>query len=117
MKNDQVKTIKKFNKFDQEVDNANLDNVVDASENSYILYDNQNIIRETFISEIQKQVHLIGGVSFFDKIGLDGKMFLIGIGDKMKFDVKRNVQIKYFDFNLSPTNASESIIYKKKRNK
>ena len=53
--NDEVNTIKKFYNFDEEVENGNLDDVVNASENSYFLYDNQNLIRETFISEIEKK--------------------------------------------------------------
>ena len=53
---EQTKTIKKINRFDEEVAKANLNSVVTASQSSYFLYDNQNIIRETFISELQKQV-------------------------------------------------------------
>ena len=52
---DQIKTIKKFNRFDEEVAKANLDNldnVVTASQYSYFLHDNQYTIRETFISEL-----------------------------------------------------------------
>ena len=41
-------------------------------------------------------------------------MFLIETKDKMKFDVKENKQVSYFDFNLSPTRASETINYIKK---
>ena len=88
--------------------------MVTASQNSYFLYDNQNIIRETFISELQKQAYLIGGISFFDKVDKSSKMFLIEPIDKMKFDVRKNKQISYFDFNLSPTRASETISYIKK---
>ena len=59
-------------------------------------------------------MHLIGGISFFDKVDKTGKMYLIEPIDKMKFDVKKNKQINYFDFNLSPTRASETIEYIKK---
>ena len=111
---EQIKTIKKFNRFNEEVAKANLNSVVTALQSSYFLYDNHNIIRETFISELQKQVYLICGVSFFDKVGSDGKMFLIETKDKMKFDDKENKQICYFNFNLSPTHASETIKYIKK---
>ena len=111
---DQIKAIKKFNRFDEEVANANLNNVVTPSQNSYFLYDNQSMIRDTLISELQKQVYLIGGISFFDKVDKSGKMFLIEPIDKMKFDVRKNKQISYFDFNLSTTRASETIDYIKK---
>ena len=58
MAND-VNVIKKFNNLDQEVKDAKIDDVISASEHAYFLYDNQNLIRETFISEINNQVHLI----------------------------------------------------------
>ena len=80
---DEIKT-KKFNRFDEEVANANLNNVVTASQNPYFFYGNQNIIRETFISELQKQVYLIGGISCFDKVDKNGKMFFIEPIDKME---------------------------------
>ena len=110
----ETETIKKFNSLDEEVTNANLDNVVTASQNSYFLYDNQNIIRETFISELKKQVYLIGGISFFDKVDKIGKMNLIETIDKMKFDERKNKQISHFDFNLLPARANVTISYLKK---
>ena len=84
-----VNVIKKFNNLDQKVKDAKIDDVISASEHAYYLYDNQNLVRETFISEVNKQVHLIGSISFFDKIAADGKMFLIKTRDKLKFDVKK----------------------------
>ena len=112
-----VNVIKKFNNLDQEVKDAKIDGVISASEHAYFLYDNQNLVRETLISEINKQVHLIGSISFFDKIAADGKMLLIKTRDKLKFDVKKNAEISYFEFNLSPAHANKKIKLKKKRNK
>ena len=71
-----VNVIKKFNNLDQEVKDAKIDDVISESEHAYFLYNNQNLVREAFISEINKQVHLIGSISFFDKTAADGKMFL-----------------------------------------
>ena len=107
-----VNVIKKFNNLDQEVKDAKIDDVISASEHAYFLYDNQNLVRETFISEINKQVHLIGSISFFDKIAADGKMLLIKTRDKLKFDVKKNAEISYFEFNLSPAHANKKIKFK-----
>ena len=84
-----VNVIKRFNNLDQEVKDAKIDYLISASEHAYFLYDNQNLVRETFISEINKQVHLIESISFFDKIAADGKMFLIKTRDKLKFNVKK----------------------------
>ena len=44
-------------------------------------------------------------------------MFLIKTRDKLKFDVKENVEISYSEFNLSPAHANKKIKLKKKRNK
>ena len=102
-----VNAIKKFNNLDQEVKDAKIDDVISVPEHAYFLYDNQNLVRETFLSEINKQVHLIGSISFFDKIAADGKMFLIRTRDKLKFDVKKSAEISYFEFNLSPARANK----------
>ena len=91
-----VNVIRKFNNLDQEVKDVKIDDVISASEHAYFLYDNQNLVRETSISEINKQVHLIGSISFFDKIAADSKMFLRKTRDKLKFDVKKNAEISYF---------------------
>ena len=102
----QKNTIKNYNNFDKEIEQARLDTaktlLIEASESSYFLYDNLNLIRETFVSELQKKVYLIGGISFFDRTYEDGKMFLIKTNNKMKFDVRKNEEINHFDFNLSP---------------
>ena len=72
--NDNLNTIKKINNFEKEVKDVKLDDVSNEAEKVYFLYDNQNLVRETFISEINKHVYLIGGISFFDKIRSDGKI-------------------------------------------
>ena len=104
--NDNLNTIKKFNNFDKEVGEAKLDDVSNEAEKAYFLYDNQNLVRETFISEINKHVYLIGGISFFDKIRSDGKILLIKAESKLKFH--------YFEFNISPTIANKKIKFKKR---
>ena len=101
------KDIKSFNNYDKEVALAKLNDIAHPSEHAYFLYNTQNLIRETFISEINKQVNLIGSISFFDKIAKDGKIQLIKTKDKLKFDVKKNAVISYLEFNLSPTHASK----------
>ena len=85
-----------------------------AHEHSYFLYDSDSLIRETFISELNKKVYLLDSITFYDKINNQGKAFLIRNQSKLKFDIKKNVAINSFNFNLSHTNLSGSIKFKKK---
>ena len=107
--------IKIFNKFEKEVEEANVKEFEDSSakEHSYFVYDNQNLIRETFISELNKTIHLVGAITFFDVIPKSGKVNLINSKNKLKFDVVKNNEIASFNFNISHTNAKKKIDFKK----
>ena len=109
--------IKKFNKFEKEVEEANVKGFEDGSarEHSYFVYDNQNLTRETFISELNKTIHLVGAITFFDVIPKSGKVNLINLKNKLKFDVVKNNEIASFNFNISHTNAKNKIDFKKKK--
>ena len=61
--NAEISKIKNFSNLEKQVEDAKIDAVVSASERAYFLYDNQSLIRETFISEINKQVNLVGSIS------------------------------------------------------
>ena len=80
---------------------------------TYFLYDNNALIRETFIKEINKKVNLIGSIAFYEKAEKSGKSLLITSGTKLKFDLKENQLTENFNFNLSHTNASSKILFKK----
>ena len=72
-----LNTIKRFNNFDDELKDINIEVAETSYEHSYILYDNNSLIRETFVSELNKRVYLIGSTSFYDKVNETGKSFLI----------------------------------------
>ena len=78
------------------------------------MYGNQNLIRETFISELNKTIHLVGAITFFDVIPKNGKVNLINSKNKLKFDVVKNNEIASFNFSISHTNAKKKIDFKKK---
>ena len=99
-----LNTIKKFNNFDKYND-LNLEVAKTPYGHSYFLYDNDSLIRETFISELNKKVYLIGSITFYDEINKKGKAFLMRNKSKLKFDVKKNTVIDNFNFSLSHTNA------------
>ena len=108
-----LNTIKKFNKFDDELKDINIEVAKTSYEHSYFLYDNNSLIRETFVLELNKRVYLIGSISFYEEVNETGKSSLIRNDTKLKFDVKKNQVIENFNFNLSHTNASGKILLKK----
>ena len=93
--------------------NLNIETVKASREHSYFLYDNNALIREAFITEINKKVYLIGSITFYEKADKTGKSFLITSGTKLKFDLKENRLMDHFNFNLSHTNESGKILLKK----
>ena len=107
-----LNTIKKFNNFDDELKDINIEVAKTSYEHSYFLFDNNSLIRETFVSELNKRVYLIGSISFYEEVNETGKSFLIRNETKLKFDVKKNQAIENFNFNLSHTNASGKILLK-----
>ena len=108
-----LNTIKKFNNFDDELKDINIEVAKTSYEHSYFLYDNSSLIRETFVSELNKRVYLISSISFYKEVNETGKSFYIRNETKLKFDVKKNQVIENFNFNLSHTNASGKILLKK----
>ena len=61
-----LNTIKKFNNFDDELKDINIEVAKTSYEHSYFLYDNNSLIRETFVWELNKRVYLIGSISFYE---------------------------------------------------
>ena len=108
-----LNTIKKFNNFDDELKDINIEVAKTSYEHSYFLYDNNSLIKETFVSELNKRVYLIGSISFYEEVNETGKSFLIRNETKLKFDVRKNCVINNFNFNLTHTNLSGKINLKK----
>ena len=111
--NDKFNTIKKYNDYSDKFKNLNIETVKASREHSNFLYDNNALIRETFITEINKKVNLIGSITFYEKADKTGKSFLITSGTKLKFDLKENRLTDNFNFNISRTNESGKILLKK----
>ena len=111
----QMNSIKNFNNYDKMAKETEAYNLLSISEYAYFLYDNQNIIKETFISEINRKVSLIGSISFFDKVKDSGEMSLINNKNKLLFKLKTNKILSKLSFNLSPTIASQKIKFTKRQ--
>ena len=109
LKTTNLNIIKKFNNFDD----SKIEVAKTSYEHSYFLYDNNSLIRETFVSELNKRVCLIGSISFYEEANETGKSFLIRNETKLKFDVKKNQVIENFNFHLSHTNESGKLLLKK----
>ena len=108
-----LNTIKKCNNFDDELKDINIEVAKTSNEHSYFLCDNNSLIRETFVSELNKRVYLIGSISFYEEVNETVKSFLIRKDTKLKFGIKKNQVIENFNFNLSHTNASGKTLLKK----
>ena len=114
----EMNDLTKFNKYEKQVKDANLkdiNKVIKASEHAFFLYDNQNVINETFISEIYKKVSLIGGVWYFVKTGSDGKIELVTSKNKLNFKIKKQQNLTKFSFGIAPVVASKKIDFKNKK--
>ena len=110
---DKLNTIKKYNDYSKDFEDLNIKTIKASREHSYFLYDNNSLIRETFTTEINKKVNLIGSITFYEKTEKTGKSFFITSRKKLKFDFKENQLTENFNFNLSHTNASGKILLKK----
>ena len=96
-----------YEKAVKDVDFKNIKTIKKPSEHAYFLYENQNIIKETFISEINKRVSLLGGVWYFVKTGSDGKIEIVTSKNKLRFKIKKNESLSKFNFNISPVTAAK----------
>ena len=106
-------TSKKYNDYSNSLKDFNIESIKTSREHSYFLYDNNALIRGTFITEINKKVNLIGSIAFYEKAEKSGKSLLITSRTKLKFNLKENQLTENFNFNLSHTNASGKILLKR----
>ena len=84
------------------------------SQEGYFLYDDSNIIRETFILEINKKVPLIGSISYFDKVNSDDEVKLITPKNRLKIEVKENLLLDELAFQLQSTLGNKTINLRKR---
>ena len=105
-----INQLKNYNNYDDKV--KDIKEIKLSREHSYFLYDNKSLIRETFVTELNKKIYLIGSISFYDKENSDGKSFLVRSDTKIKFDFKENQVVENLIFNLSHTNESAKILLK-----
>ena len=112
--------LEKFNNYKKQVDNVDPSNVeksdlVLASEHAFFLYNNQNIIKETFISEINKKVSLMGSLWYFVKTGSNGRMNLVNSRNKLNFKIRKSQNLAKLSFGISPVVVSKKINFKSRQ--
>ena len=107
--NSSLDNIKRLIKESEKVEKT-----IGISQEGYFLYDDSNIIKETFISEINKRVPLIGSISYFDKVNADDKTELITSKNRLKFEPRENSLLEYLAFQLQPTFGNKKINLRKK---
>ena len=79
-------TLKNYNDYSDSLKDLKIERIKLSREHSYFLYDNKSLIRETFITELNKKIYLIGSIAFYDKAVDTGKAFLVESNRKLKFD-------------------------------
>ena len=94
-----------------------MNKTIKPTEFAFFLYENSNIIKETFVSELNKKVSLLGGVWYYVKAdSKDGKIELITPRNKLKFNVKQNVSLSDLNLSIAPVIALPKIEFKGKEN-
>ena len=69
---------------------ANVKSLTVAHEN-FFLYDNENIITETYVSELNENISIYGLIAFFGKTtNKDNKLHLMTPKLKLKFSLKKD---------------------------
>ena len=107
-----LNTLKNDNDYSHNLKDLKIETIKLSREHSYFLYDNKSLIRETFITELNKKIYLIGTIAFYDKAVDTGKAFIVEGDRKLKFDFKQNQVVENLIFNLSHTTKSAKILLK-----
>ena len=97
-------------------DFTNLNKTIKPTEFAFFLYENLNIIKETFVSELNKKVNLIGGVWYYVKAdNADGKIELVTPKDKLKFNIKQDISLSELSLLIAPVIASQKLNLRKRK--
>ena len=74
---------------------------------SYFLYDKSNLIKETFITEINKIVLIYGSISYFAERKQENKIFqMISPRNLLEFYVAKDTVKKRLDFQITNINGA-----------
>ena len=104
--------LKNYNDNSDSMKDLKIEAIKLSREHLYFLYDNKSLVRETFITELNKKIYLIGSIAFYDKGIKTGKAFLVENDRKLKFDFKENQIVENLIFNLSHATKSAKILLK-----
>ena len=97
-------------------DFTNLNKTIKPTEFAFFLYENLNIIKETFVSELNKKVNPIGGVWYYVKAdNADGKIELVTPKNKLKFNIKQDISLSELSLSIAPVIASQKLNLRKRK--
>ena len=80
----------------------------------YFLYDKSNLIKQTFVTEMNKLLSIYGSISYFDKKGRNETAQIISFNDPLKFFLSNDTVKNSLDFKLTKINGSRQQIKDKK---
>ena len=69
------------------------------------MYDKSKLIKQTFLTEINKLLSIYGSISYFDKKGINETPQIIFFKDSLKFSVSNDTVKNSLDFKLTKFNG------------
>ena len=78
------------------------------------LYDKSNLIKQTFVTEINKLLSIYGSISYFDKKGTNEAAQIISFNNHLKCFISNDTVKNSLDFKLTKINGSLPAIRDKK---
>ena len=73
---------------------------------SYFSYDKINLIKQTFVTEINKLLSIYGSTSYFDKKGTNEAAQIISFNNPLRFFVSNDTIKNSLDFKLTKINGN-----------
>ena len=74
----------------------------------FFLYDLENIIRPSFITELQEEFNIYGLINFSSKIGKEKKLKIISPKNYLKFEIERNVYKNQLKLELNKVHTKKT---------
>ena len=78
------------------------------------MYDESNVIEQTFATEINKSISVYGSISFFNKKCVNEKVQIVSFNSLLKFTLSKDTIKNTLDFQLTKIDGKLPKLYDKK---
>ena len=83
--------VQKLDKLEKKLNEIGDFNGINISQQSYFLYDMSNLLKETFKSQLYKEMSIYNTISYFEESKENNQTNLITSNNKLKFNVRRKL--------------------------